>query len=373
MSSRVVTNRERASERGQVLVLFVLISLTVFLICVLATAVGQMMVRRHHLQIVTDAAAWAGAAKQAEGMNQIARYNEKAANLLIAIQASMQVPYMDDNGTTWERHVTGGLWNDWAGDTLENYQKIFDGIDIYITALNTAYASPPFVPAVTVPPRAAKRVVDANFSNSAQSIFRASELNSHGVVFDQSNGSYQLVKLTSKKQYKLDSWMHGYMYVPYLNHYSVTCPPGPYCVNIPCCAAKAAMAAGYAISTARFRMRWATNPLKYSFGRYYDQASGNDVRFTYYIEAKSTPVIFGRNFFNDIPTIIAVASAKPYDGYLGTEVKKTWTGWYEEQSGKEASATYKAKLIPVRHAAVAALAVQRGGSGGVQRWLSVTH
>jgi Flp pilus assembly protein TadG len=369
--------RAKPSERGQVLVLFVLISLTVFLICVLSTAVGQMMVRRHYAQMVADAAAFAGGRSQAEGMNIIARYNQKSANLMSGIQASMQEPYFDSKGTTTTRILTVGLGGkDWAGTTLKNYQKIFDGIDRFIDITNLAYASTPFVPAFQAPPKAAKRVVDANFSNSGQSIFTAQDLESHGVVFDQTNGAYELVKLTNKKQYKLDSWLHGYTYLPNPGHFAVTCVPGPYCVNVPCCLAKLAMAAAYgAGAMIKYRTRWAWDPIKYRFGRYYDQKGSNDVRFTYYVEVKQTPVIFGRNFFADVPTIVAIATAKPYGGYLGTDLKKTWIGWWDEQSGKEASPTYKAKLVPVRWGAVVALGARLGGSGGLRRWnpMSVTH
>jgi hypothetical protein len=367
----------RSSERGQVLVLFVLVSLTVFLICVLATGVGQMMVRRHYAQVVADAAAMAGANKQAEGMNLIARYNEKSHNLMTAIQITMQAPFFDSTSTTWLRMV-GCLppyCRDWAGKVLEDYKKIFNGIDGYITAINTTYASPAYpMPAITVPTRAAKRVVEANFAGG-QSIFRREDLRSHGVVFDQTNGSYQLVKLSNAKTYKLNSPIHGYEYLPSLTHPGVTCVV-VICIDNPvCCAMKADLVAMYGAAGIITRLRWAYDPFEYKFGRYYDQRGSNDVRFTYFVELTSSPVIFGRNFFSDIPTVLAVASAKPYGGYLGTDMEKKWLlgGAWGQRSGREPSYTYKAKLIPVRGGAVAGLAAQRGFDGGARRWLSVTH
>jgi len=364
------SRRGKASEKGQVLVLFVLITVTLFLFCVLATAVGQSLVRRHQAQLVVDAAAWAGASKQSEGMNLIARYNEKNAGLIRGIQTSMQVPYMDDSGTTWERLFTvGALYNDWAGDTLEDYQKIFDGINNYINAINLAYASPPGL-GITQTGRAAKRVVDANFAGG-DSIFKPQDLRGHGIVFEPGLNPAQLVKLTEKRKYELDGLLGGYRYVPYFNHYAVTCNPGPWCINVPCCAAKAALVAGYAAAAARFSVRGYTNPIKYQFGRYYDNKSTQDVRFTYYVEVDSSPVIFGRNFFDDIPPILVVASGKPYGGYLGTRLEQNFLGFWRQRDGREASYTYKAKLVPVRPATLAALAAQRGDFSS--RFLTVVH
>jgi hypothetical protein len=180
------------------------------------------------------------------------------------------------------------------------------------------------------------------------------------------------VKLTDKKEAKLDiPFIHGLLYVPYVGHYAVTCVPGPYCVNVPCCLAKAALATAYgAMFTYHKIIRPPVDPFEYEFGRYYDQSEGNDVRFTYFVEVDSSPVIFGRSIFDDIPPILAVATAKPYGGYLGTYLDSPLGG---QEDGKEVSYTYKAKLVPVRGSATAALAVQRAFDGGPQRYLSVTH
>jgi hypothetical protein len=217
-------------------------------------------------------------------------------------------------------------------------------------------------------------VVEANFCNGADCLFKEVDLKGHGAVLEPelAQNIGRLVKLGDKKEYKFDiPIVDGYTYIPYLNHFAVTCNPGPFCVNVPCCVAKAGLGASYGVMLAYFRLvKPLVDPIKYEFGRFYDNPDGQDVRFTYYVELESAPVIFGRNVFDDIPPILAVATGKPYGGYLGTELERGLT--WSQRSGREISYTYKAKLVPTRFSTLMSAAVQSGNSPDT-RFLTVVH
>ncbi|MHB0968176.1 MAG: pilus assembly protein TadG-related protein [Thermoanaerobaculia bacterium] len=136
------------------------------------------------------------------------------------------------------------------------------------------------------------------------------------------------------------------------------------------------------------------NPISFTTGRFYEN-NQDEVRFAYFGRVSSSPVIFGRTFFKDLPPITVAAAAKPYGGYLGdtfvsgSPLSKGWSKgfpWplddlnfnpfgfpYTEQSGKEASATYKAKLVPLTTQEIAALALRIGDTEDPARWLTVLH
>lgn len=330
--------RRRDGERGQVLVVFILIFTTCMLLAAIAVAVGQMLVRRHQAQMVVDAAAFSGAGSQARGMNTIARFNEKSLNLLRAIQISKVAPYVDSESTmSWR--LLGWIYDDWAGEVLEDYQNIFDSINNVINAVNVIYSrSWP-----SGPRRAAESTIRENFSTDAQSIFTPEDLVSHGIVFDSLNpyNYTKLVTLTEREEYKI----YGYVYAPNPKHkVSIICATDP--EPITKAAACGLIGWAYAQTALYINAMRALDPIEYELGRFYDNPEGTDVRFAYYLKVSQAPVLFGQNFFPDLPDITVAAAAKPYGGYLGDEFESDW--WlYDTPDGKDISLTYGAKLVPL--------------------------
>ncbi len=375
-SAPTLLGRCRRHQRGQTLTLLLLILVTLILTAVVSIAFGQSLIRRMHAQMVVDAAAFAGASKQAEGMNTIAKLNERSLTILQEIHVSMEVPYMDKDGTTWARTLSQGIYSpDWAGDAIEDYQNIFDIIDVAINLVNKYYSP---LNIATGPPKVANDVIESNFggSNGSDRLFAGEQPLKYGSVFiGDSLHPQNLVKLTDPEEYKLG----GYNYVPYVESWLVTCA----CIispsDWPCCALKADMAAVYVGTDLYYGQikPWAS-PIKMKLGRFYDNSSGDDVRITTYLQIRNTPVFFGKSFFNDIPPITVVAAAKPYDGYLGDKFEQLETPMipamlrWTHQGDKEIKPEYKAKLVPVTKTAMAEVAVRVGG-GFDQRWLTFVH
>lgn len=336
-----VTRRGKPSERGQVLVLFVLIMLTCTAIATVAVSVGQVAVRRQQAQMIVDAAAFAGAAKQAEGLNNIAQLNQMSLDLLKGIYFTSFIPYIDSDGTFTIRTVIGAasyFTNDWAGDVLADYQKIFDTINGAINVTNRIYSN------AGLPRIAAEEVINANFGNGSDKIFKSADKGSSGYAnpIDFVKNGGRLVTLTDPDTYN----GHSYTYAPSPNHPLVqACANTPFPANlIPC----GLVANGLSVNALIFIIRNFVDPIQYETGRFYDQPQGDDVRFTYQLTVTQAPVLFGRSWFDDIPEIRVVATAKPYNGYLGK--KFNGGGLVPFSQDKEIRITYQAKLVPVRNA-----------------------
>ena len=368
--------RQDRTQSGQVLVYFILIMVTCLLIGLVAIAAGQTLVRRHQAQLVVDAAAFAGASKQAEGLNTIATMNDISLFTLQAIQGSVIAPYFDSDSTTWMRLGTsaGSLAiNDWAGDTLEEYQDIFDFYNDLIDITNCAYASR------ALAQLAARDVVDANFGGDA--IFFEDDLQSQGLADPTEWLESDLVKLSEPEKYPIGP----HWYLPF--------PANTIASQIPFGAIYAYGIYLGTIDPAIFFWRWA-DPIEYELGRFYDNEEGDDVRFAYYLTVSATPPIMGRNFFDDIPPITVAAAAKPYGGYLGDEFEMgtifgswsksmpwpfddlSWLPWGKmsyQQDGKEISPTYKAKFVPLTTGEVAGVALQNPSFDDADRWITVLH
>lgn len=368
---------QRPDERGQTLTLLLLILITLILTAVVSIAFGQSLIRRMHAQMVVDAAAFAGASKQAEGLNTIAEINKKALFMMQEIHVSMEIPYMDEDGTTWVRTLSQGIaGGDWAGDAIETYQSVFDLLNLATTLVNTYYSP---LNILTGPSKVASDVVEANFGggNDSDRLFAGEQPVSHGMVILADNPEpWQLVKLTDPKEYKLG----GYNYIPYLNNWMVTCTCSIAPVHWPCCVLKADMILVYAGTDLYYgQIKPWVDPIEMKFGSFYDNPEGRDVRCTYFLKIRNTPVFFGKEFFNDIPPIVVVAAAKPYDGYLGDEFEQwgipmvpamlRWT----HEGDNEIRAEYKAKLVPVTKAAMTEVAVRSGEDIFDARWLAVIH
>lgn len=372
-------------ERGQVLVFFLLIFITMILVGVLAVAGGQMLVRRQQAQMVVDAAAFSGASRQAEGLNSIANINKDAVDALFEIQISMLIPYIDDDTTTWERlgaslgtPLAMAFVSDWAGDRISGYQAIFDTYNDIINLSNCLYSTPSPVPGFG-PRVAAEDVVEQNFAGGT-SIFRPEDLEDYGVADATTLFDTRLVELTEPEEYDVGA----YWYLPWpANSIASSWPFG------------AAYAYGTYIAMDGAFWAWRMmNPISFTTGRFYEN-NQNEVRFAYFVQVSSAPVIFGRTFFEDLPPITVAAAAKPYGGYLGdtfvsgSPLSKGWSKgfpWplddlnfnpfgfpYTEQNGKEASTTYKAKLVPLTAQEIAALALRMGDTEDPARWLTVLH
>jgi hypothetical protein len=355
-------SERRPAERGQTLVLFVLLLATMILIGIVAVGVGQAFVRRHQAQLAVDAAALAGASAQAEGLSSMAKVNEKSLDFLRAIQVKSIPPHLDTEDTTWARAgialvpVVGGAlafaWNDWAGDARKGYQKVFGVHNRLISIYNCLY-SPPVRPRM-----AASRVVDRNFSKGGEvGLFVPQDLVTHGMANPASYIQFNMVKLTEPKSYK----MMPYSYAP-----------NPSVCTVPLFGWAAC--ALYGKINGSGLILQLISPQNYSVGRFYDNDEGDDVRFAYFIQVSQTPVIMGRNFFHDLPPITVMAAAKPYDGYLGHEYESSLAGyWWGAPTGKKASATYRAKLVPLTAAEVLGVWVQTEPGKNPGRWATVMH
>jgi Putative Flp pilus-assembly TadE/G-like len=362
---KVETNAEqpigirRRGERGQVAVLFILIIVTSMLIAIVAVSVGQVLVRRQHAQMVVDAAALAGAGSQARGLNTIATLNKASYTMLQMIWISSLLPYDDSSSTTearfWEHIFTGPLYvlytSDWAGTILEDYQQLFDIMNTLTDLVNTAFM--PLNPMGFAPNGEAKKVVNANFSDDGDTIFKSADLDGSGT----GTLGLKLVKLTDPEDYKIG----GHYYAPYPLHWSLKTCQLPFPADIPC----ANTVAAYLELTA---FDLAFKSTKYQLGKFYDNDEGDDVRFCYYLKVSQSPVLFGKNFFDDIPPITVAAAAKPYGGYLGTKFQKGFLG-FSQQSGKEISATYKPKLVPLTAKERILCSVMSGDVAHEDQWL----
>ncbi len=342
-----VSRRAESSERGQVLVLFVLVMLTCCAIAVVAVSVGQVTVRRHQAQMIVDAAAFAGAAKQAEGLNGIAQLNEQSLLLLQGIYGATFIPYIDSDNTTDIRAVTGPIsaaTNDWAEEVLTDYQEIFDTIDGAIRVINRTYSN------AGLPRIAAEQVIDANFGNGNDRIFKSADKGSSGYAnpLDLVKNGGRLVTLTDRDTYR--GHTYTYFYNPLGNSIAVTTcrnlPNAPLPLGLACFAL---LTAQYALANTAIAIKREADPIEYETGRFYDQSSGDDVRFTYMLTVTQAPVLFGKSWFNDIPPITVVATAKPYNGYLGEKFNGGgFLGLVPPSQNEEIKVTYQAKLVPVR-------------------------
>jgi hypothetical protein len=352
--------RRRRGERGQSLVIFIMIFITLCLFAIVAVSIGQILVRRQQAQMIVDAAAFSGAAKQAEGMNTIARFNEKELHLLQAIYATKFIPYVDSYSTTASRDFAGAitlLWNDWAGDAIEHYGDLFKIMNAVVKGVNIAYS--PFA----LPSQTANSIINENFGDDDDRLFKSADLQDSGVLIEPSRlgDVTKLVNLTDPETYKVNG---QYTYVFWPTYWSIfTCeliPPA----DAPC-AWTLAQYGGVNAAINAYRL---FNPFEYEAGQFYDNDEGEDVRFAYFLTVSQAPVLFGKNFFDDIPSVTVAAAAKPYGGYLGDEFDGGYFLPHGQQSGKEISYTYKAKLVPLSNEEVIALAI-RSGDPGDMRWL----
>ncbi|HVT45095.1 MAG TPA: pilus assembly protein TadG-related protein [Thermoanaerobaculia bacterium] len=358
--------RSRGGERGQVLVLFLLVLITMILIGTVAVVLGQTLVRRQQAQMVVDAAAFAGAARQAEGLNTIAHWNKRSLDFQQAIHISLLLPYVDMASTTMSRQTPPPLWDDWAGNAIKKYQNIFTLMNEIIDGANLYYSK---ANALTGPNGAASKVVDANFGGSASGdrMFRGEAPAWKGMLFNGPSDmakAHKLVNLTSPKKYAVQGY--SYAPAPELAGYLATCAPPTF--NLNACW----ILAMYGIANTWYMNKGWIDPIEFKFGRFYEN-NQPEVRFSYFIRVKNTPAVFGKTFFTDVPEILVVASAKPYGGYLGDKFKTGFLNYWTYEGNKEISPTYKAKLVPVSTAEKINLAIANLKNPASAKWLGITH
>lgn len=342
----------RESERGQVTVLFILILITSILIAIVAVSVGQVLVRRQQAQMVVDAAALAGAGSQARGLNTIALNNQNSLLFLQMVETSTYLPYVDNNSTTNERYFVAlftGFFalpftSDWAGDVLEDYSSVFGLFNKFTDLVNLAYS--PLSPMPFGPRREAAKVIDENFGDESEGLFREADLEDYGVVTPPNklidlDYMTKLVKLTEPEEYDIGS--HYYAFYP--GHWSLETCSLPFPADLPC----AHLFATYgALDTYYLTIESLIDPIEYELGKFYDNDEGDDVRFCYSLTISQSPVLFGKKFFDDIPSITVAAAAKPYGGYLGDTFEEG-TFIHGEQDGKEIRPSYAPKLVPMTY------------------------
>jgi len=365
--------RDRRSESGQVTVLFVLILITSILVAIIAVSIGQVLVRRQQAQMVVDAAALAGAGSQARGLNTIALNNKNSLTFLQMIEASTYLPYVDSNSTTNERYFAALLGtqaatpftSDWAGDILHDYNDVFKIFNKLTDLVNLAYS--PLSPMGFAPSHQASEVIDENFGDDSESLFREADLDGYGVVIppDQLVNSTKLVKLTDPETY--DPGSHYYIFNP--EHWSLETCELIFPLDAPCLH----LLATYGVlNTYYLTLESHIDPVEYELGKFYDNDEGDDVRFCYYLKVSQAPVLFGKNYFDDIPPITVAAAAKPYGGYLGTTFEEGTFG-HGEKSGKEISATYAPKLVPLKTTEKLMLPIMSGDLEDPGKWAFILH
>lgn len=378
-----VERRRRASERGQSLTLLVLTMATMGVMAMLAITVGQVLVRRHQAQLVVDAAAMAGAAEQAKGLNTIARINMRELEFLNALAysqaAGVASGYEDNQSTTWARIgrlVCGPCYgDDWAGDNWKSYNgDVFGKFNMAADLVNIEYS--PYIK----PDSAAKKVVTENF-NASDSLFKG-ETPEMGLVTSVFEMAYperltKLVTFRERQDYRIGG---ARWYSPNSGHLSVTCPEsiGPL-PNPPCILLKNARRAAYIKENAIFNGKALFGDVpRYTLGNFYGTPKDRDIRFTYYLQVGVAKPIFGADYLEEIPKIVVMASAKPYGGHLGDEFDERSFSTnlvslgYDEQDDKEIAPTYRAKLVPVRLIDRMQLATMIGGDDA-ERFITVFH
>ena len=365
-----------------------LMIVTMGIMALVAITFGQAVVRRQQAQMVVDAAAFAGAAEQAKGLNTIARINEKQINLINGIifaQAKGLVfGYKDSAGTTLKRIlcfppiVCGG---DWSSDNWYEYEKTFETLNQSARAVNIAYGTIPGVP--LKPSRAASKVVADNFGSGSGRIFANEAPVSHGPIvwLTELPSAAQLVRLTQPKEYAVGN---GRRYTPNSSTINGYCSLLLFPPAIKAC--KAYQNAKWIPINAWYNLDLLRGVPKYRAGQFYDNAKGRDVRFCYYLRIQGPKPLVGKSWFGDVPDMVVIASAKPYGGYLGDEFEENFP-WllqrfqhfgYSQQEGKEIAYTYRARLIPVRTLEKRQLALQVEGANALDpavfaKYLSIVH
>lgn len=381
MTMTASSRPRRSAERGQILTLVVLTMATMGVMAMTAITLGQALVRRHQAQLVVDAAAMAGAAEQAKGFNTIARINKRQLAFLNALATTqvfgMGTGYEDNDATTWARMYTLGVNNDWAIENYRAYEEdVFGKFNTAVTWVNHAYA-PNAKPSLS-----AKRVIDENFfDDQGQGLFKG-ESPDAGVVIPLFERMYpdrltDLVEIRPQEEYRIGG---GRWYKPYSGHYTVTCPEsiGPF-PNPACIIPKRLREAQYIKANVIFNIKALGGDVpRYHLGNFYGTPKTRDIRFTYYLEVAAAKPIFGAGYLKEIPSIVVMASAKPYAGHLGDPFQEragsnniVSFGYYEKPD-QEISPSYRAKLVPVRLVDRLQLAAQIGG-GNDERFITVFH
>lgn len=383
----MIDRRSRPGERGQSLTLLVLTMATMGVMAMLAVTIGQAVVRRHQAQLVVDAAALAGAAEQAKGLNTIARINARQLDFLNALalaQAKGVISgYEDSLGTTSMRMLRALCplcWgDDWAIENWKRYDgDVFGRLNAAVTAVNLAYLPH------AKPNRAAKKVIDDNFSDS-NDLFKGEAPDAGLVIPFYEFAAFaekrdRLVEIRPLRQYRIGG---ARWYKANPRHYASTCPEMIGIVpNPPCIAARRLKNIGYAKENAIFNVKAVVqgDVPRYRLGNFYGTPKSRDVRFTYYLQVDAAKPIFGAGYLYDIPPIVVMASAKPYAGHLGDPFDERAGSsnivslGYTEDQGNEIAPTYRAKLVPVRLVDRLQLSQQLGSGGDdAARFINVFH
>ena len=336
--------------------MFALTIATMGIMAMIAVTFGQAVVRRQQAQMVVDAAAFAGAAEQAKGLNTIARINEKELHVidaLIITQASGALQgYHDNYDTTMQRITCCGWGPDWGMDNWYDYRSdVFDTLNKAAVAVNYAYG------VAGKPYRAARKIVSDNFGTAGDSIFSGEAPVSHGPVVWPPDAGYAttLVNLTPPTDYAVGGLRRYTGDSGALNEFCSPC--AALLVGAGACfsACQKYEDVRYLAVNAYFNGVTAAtgdNP-RYPMGNFYANDTEHDVRFSYYLRVPGASPLYGKDFFKTTPDIVVVATAKPYGGYLGAPFEEKIPGnrmvhfGYWQQDGREIQYTYKAKLRPV--------------------------
>lgn len=368
--------------------LLVLTLVTMGLMALVAITFGQAVVRRQQAQIVVDAAAFAGAAEQAKGLNTIARINEKQLNIINGIVMAQGVGmaggYRDNYDTTMARLTCGpACGDDWSSINWFDYEKTFEHFNSAARAVNHTYGT------YGKPYLAARRVIEKNYE-SPDGIFAGESPVSHGPVVwvGESLNAARLARLTEPKEYAVGDGRH---YTPDSAALDTWCTIACAATTIgfPLCykGCKSGQQTHYLIINAALSLKALDEVPEYRAGQFYDNEPGADTRFSYYLRLPGPKPLTGKSWFGDVPDMVVVATAKPYGGHLGDEFEENFPYFgsrllhfgYGQNDDKKVSWTYKARLIPVRTLEKRQLAIQMEGADVLfdpellGRYMSVSH
>lgn len=364
-----LSSPRRRARSGQFVVIYMMGFFTMCILAFATLAVGQVVVRKQWAQMIADASAFAGASKQAEGLNTISEITDTQLTILNAVQFyDRAIPgYLMGWLDCWLSYwLVNGKYQD-IQDAHQNVQDfVFNPLSWAVDGINLAYPELSYF--------AAKEVCDDNiqafFPNEG-----ADRFNYPKIPYANGGAMFGLAKLTPSFGDTV-AW-----------HYVAT-DLGPcwwfLCAGPACTAASLLSCdiSGVAGLYGNQPHSLQPSPPESSFTfenvlKVMDDT--NETTFLWWVKVPAVKPILGfQKPLGAIPDIIAIARGKPYGGHIGwgdggnSEQDEwpnrnflppaTWGVWWDWDRSPEQ--TYKAKLVPVLPIRVISDTLPLGGPVG---------